>query len=437
MKKSGMAIIIILLLIISIVIAFLLRKEKPMNDNPPVNENPIVDEDNEKIDFSNETNFDLKMIKETNNMFGKKNYMISPLSIAYALSLLKEGAQNETLNQIENALGDYTLPKTISIKDKVGIANLIFIRNTRKNDIDTSYIKKLQKNYDSEVLFDEFRTPKPVNDWVYKKTFKMIKDPVKELGEDFILGLANAIAIDVEWQNKFECIGTTEQIFTKYNGIKMKTAMMHESNDIGYFETNNAKGIVKDYAMYDKTTGERVYQKNKNTLQLEYVAILPENDITSYLKDFNTNELESINKKLRYADDKTDIYYALPKYTYDFDYENFKGALIDLGIKDVFSGINADLSKMITKDSILKPYVSEAIHKSHIEVSENGTKAAAVTVFIVNDSAMIEEPKDKISIEFNKPFIYLIREKGTNNIWFFGTVYEPMKWDDNPKCEVE
>ena len=108
-----------------------------------------------------------------------------------------------------------------------------------------------------------------------------------------------------------------------------------------------------------------------------------------------------------------------------------------MGLTDAFSQL-ASFKKMKNEDSKLQLYVNDALHKSHIEVSENGTKAAAVTVIMLRDSAMpYEEEKEEINITFDKPFIYIIKEKESDNIWFYGTVYKPMDFKDNPKCEID
>ena len=76
-------------------------------------------------------------------------------------------------------------------------------------------------------------------------------------------------------------------------------------------------------------------------------------------------------------------------------------------------------------------FVDEAIHKTHVEVSEKGTKAAAVTAFTTKEFSAAIEDKEVINISFDKPFLYVIKDKRYKNIWFFGVVYEPMKWEDN------
>ncbi len=406
------AIVVLLMLILG---AIFLRKE----DISPV-VNPTQKEES----------FDYKIIKRVNKNYDN-NYMISPMSIAYALSILKEGAGGNTKKEIEKLLGNYKLSSIVNIKDRVSLANALFIKNDF--DIKDDYVTKIQNNYNSDLIYDEFTSPDKINSWVNDKTFGMIPEVIKNINPRFKLGIANALAIDVEWESKFECINTKEDDFTLTDGTKMKSPFMHSSNDVKYFDTGNAKGIVKDYAHYNYKTGEISYdEKDKDVIELEYIAILP-NNLNDYVNKFDLNELNKIQKNLISSDDKTTINLSIPKYTYSFDYEKFKSDLEYFGIHDAFDNVNANF-KHISDDQI---YVEDAIHKTHIELSEEGTKAAAVTIFMLRDNAMFEVEKKVIDIKFDKPFIYIIKEKNNNNIWFFGTVYTPLKMEDNNACEIK
>ena len=99
-----------------------------------------------------------------------------------------------------------------------------------------------------------------------------------------------------------------------------------------------------------------------------------------------------------------------------------------MGIKDVFSPELANLNRMSSAKGML--YVGDAIHKTKIDLNENGTVATATTYFDVmyKSAPLFEEKIEIIDLKFNKPFVYMIREKNTGEMLFFGTVYEPNKW---------
>ena len=73
-------------------------------------------------------------------------------------------------------------------------------------------------------------------------------------------------------------------------------------------------------------------------------------------------------------------------------------------------------------------YVSKAVHKTYIDLNEKGTKAAAVTYFGMDKASSVAPTKKKVKIEFNKPFVYMIRDSKTKEILFFGVVRKPNEW---------
>ena len=90
--------------------------------------------------------------------------------------------------------------------------------------------------------------------------------------------------------------------------------------------------------------------------------------------------------------------------------------------KDLFTD-NADLSKI--SDDL---YVSKAIQKTFIDLNEKGTKASASTGIILDTNSAVEEKHDLI---FNKLFIYIIKEKNKDNMWFIGVVNSPTEYEEN------
>ena len=413
MKKKIIIIIILSLILILGIVGVIFMKKKPNNNNSSV----ITETDN----------FNISLIK-TVNAGKNENYLISPYSIEIALNLLKEGADGETLKELEKVIGNRSIPD-VTVKDHINVANAAFIKNMYKDQIEKEFTKNIKTKYNGEILYDEFTTPKVINDWVNEKTNGMIDKILDQVEPNFCLGLANALAIDVEWDSPFECTSTRSQEFTKQDGKKIDVEMMHQTlkyDSHKYLENDNATGVIIPYKKYFNTEttdfkSEEDYEKTDN---LEFIGILPKSDANSYINMLTKEELDNLEQTAKEVDEDFEINLALPRFKYDYSLNNFKQVLKDMGIKLAFDSEQADFSKIIKTTHI---YVDEAIHKTHIELNEKGTKAAAVTYFGFKANGMLAQ-KHTVDITFDKPFIYMIRDKNTKELLFFGVVYEPNKW---------
>ena len=384
----------------------------------------FIKEDNIKekpVQIADNLDFNSKLIINTNQM-EDNNYLISPYSIEIALSMLRDGANGESKDQIDKVIGNRKI-NYLSVKNRINVANAAFIKNEYKNNVKKSYSNKLKKAYNAQVLYDNFKTPDVINNWVKKETYGMIDKIMNEVDDDFVMTLANAVAIDVDWDKEFDCMMTKEEMFTKKDKSEMKVSMMHTTynqKEFKYFVNDSEKGDGKDK-----------YSSDVADNQLEFVGILPKNNIKDYVNNISKDKLEAIDKSLKESSEKTNIDFSLPMFKYDYDMtkgNKFVKVLKNMGIKDVFDGTVADLTNIIDKETA-NLYVDDAIHKTHIDLNEKGTKAAAVTAFhIVDGSALEPERPEIIKIKFNKPFIYIIRDSKTKEMLFFGVVYEPEKW---------
>ena len=398
MKKKKTVIIIIAMLVIIFITSLVISKN---------NENTIRKRNISKVDYK----FTLNFIKEVDKN-RKDNYLVSPYSVEIALNMLRDGTSGNSKKQIEDALGNRVI-NNLSVNKNIKIANGLFVKDLYKKDISNKYVKGLKNDYSADVIYDEFKTPKVINDWVNNKTDKMIPVLLDQVDSNFVLAIVNALAINEEWENSFKCEKTIKDTFTKKDGSTIKVAMMNGTNNGTYFETDNAKGVVLAY-------------KSKNDKEgLEFIAILP-NDIDSYINNLNEKELTAIDSYK--GNSESELRIAIPKFSYEYDLQDFMKVLQNMGVRDVFNPGAANLSAMFKKDNDF--YVSEAIHKTYIELDEKGTKAAASTAVVIskNDAA-----GDYVSIRFDKPFVYIIRDKKTKEILFFGKVLEPNKWEGN-KC---
>ena len=373
----------------------------------------------DKLNNSLNTNNTIHSLNNFENSFINKiiydkneNVLVSPLSIAYALSMVKEGASGNTLKELENALNNYKLSSMQSIPNVMSITNSIFIKDSFKSSVNSVYVNTLGINYRSQVYYDSFKVVDNINNYVKDKTFNMIPNFLSndDITEETLLLLINALAINLKWENEFDCNKTTKSIFYLNDGNTMDTFMMHSNEK--YIENDDVYGFIKDYATYDEYGN---ISDNGNTF--EFIALLPKNNLNEVLSKISNNYIFELEET---SSENIDI--SFPRFSYEYKITNLIEVLKKMGINDLFTK-KCNLSKI--SDDL---YVSNAIQKTFIDLNEKGTKASASTGIIIDKYTTVEENHELI---FNKQFIYIIKEKNKENIWFIGFVNRPTMYDEN------
>ena len=147
------------------------------------------------------------------------------------------------------------------------------------------------------------------------------------------------------------------------------------------------------------------------------------------VRDWSEKIILYLVSKVEIPADNVELSISLPRFDYDYK-ASLKSDLDTMGIKTAFSP-TADFSKLAS--SPLK--VDDVLHKATIKCTEKGVKAAAATVIIMKDNSAIMDPMEKTTkyLNFNKPFMFIIRDVNTEEVWFVGTVYEPILWESVKK----
>ena len=190
-----------------------------------------------------------------------------------------------------------------------------------------------------------------------------------------------------------------------------------KSDSIAFYKDEEVSALSMNLKKYDDT-------------QLEFIAIMPEENLDKYVEKTSMKEINTIISKMKPAsseDAKDGLRITIPKFKYDYSLE-LKEDLMGLGIEKAFYEKVADFSKISDE---IEFFVGDAIHKADIEFSEEGVKAAAVTVFIMCGATAIERPPVYVDMNIDNPFMYLIRDKANGEVWFVGTVYTPNLWTDD------
>ena len=421
--------LILILLLFGIVVWLKLDNNEISNTtaNTTINQNIIAsNETTENIvipqtvqNVDNNT-FDFRFLKIENE---EKNMIYSPLSIKYALKMLQEGADGNTLSQIEKVTGNLSLTKYQNIDKNLSLANGIFIRDTFYSKVKSEYNNILANKYNAEIVQDKFENANNINKWIENKTLGIIKNMLKDDAVSSAkMLLVNALAIDMEWKKQFDVDSTHGDTFYMKDGTKMEaTTMSQETNDntTAYYLGKDVTVLSMDLKQYGNTN-------------FEFLAIMPDKDLSQYANSFSLDKMTEIDNNLKTADKEKDgVIVRIPKFSFEYDLK-LKEDLKKLGITDAFDKYLANFGKITNPED--KLYVDDALHKANIDFTEKGVKAAAVTVFVMKSSMALEDPKQPVEININKPFMFLIRDKKTKEIWFTGTVYEPNKWE-NDKTE--
>lgn len=510
-KKKGNSItiiaIILLIVIIFVFVYFVIFKDKDTSSGKIE-----VQNNNQYLSYRLSGNsledFDLYFLQLENE---KKNKIYSPLSIKYALEMLKEGANGESKEQISNIIGSYSSKKYIN-SENMSFANALFIKDSYKNSIKNSYINTLSNKYNAEVIYDSFATPNVLNSWVSNKTFKLIDNISDNISnQDFIL--VNALAIDMEWVNKIQSehkyysINYAHEKFSKYvspldssdyrslefkdisykakaaeigavinkydivntlgedkiretvgneykkwlaEGAPTACGNIEDELDVDSYLDKYIKEINEGYKDISSSTDFLFYVddnvkvfakdlKEYNGTTLQYIGIMPKKDnLDNYITNMNASNINNIINELKpielnsFKDGViTEISGYIPMFKFDYEL-NLINDLNKLGITNVFKSDKADLSNLTEGNA----FIDQATHKANIEFSNDGIKAAAATAVGGSGDGycgfdyLYDVPVEQIDLTFDNPYLFIIRDKNSGEVWFTGTVYKPVEYHD-------
>lgn len=366
-----------------------------------------------------EMKFGVDLLKKCYEDEGEKkdNLLLSPLSISSALSMTANGADGETFDEMEKVLGDGLsvddinnyMAKYISSlpdekKEKVYLADSIWFKDNPTLKVYDEFLETNKKYYNAEIYKSPFdlSTIKDINSWVNKNTKGMIPTLLKEDGikGNTMMMLINTLYFESEWARPYT--SSTEGVFTDLEGGVHNIKCLN-SKEYQYFDLGNADAFKKPYA-------------NEN---YSFVGILPHEDVDfdSFIQELDGKTL--VDGLKEYEDpDTLDLFVMIPKFKYNYD-KSLKEILPLLGMEKAFSPDAADFSKMndLSVEGALPLYIDDVLHKTKIEVTEKGTKAAAVTSVSMGAGAGMPVEKKTIHIDLDRPFVYMIVDK--NNVPLF------------------
>ena len=347
---------------------------------------------------------------------GEKSKILSPLSITFALGMLNNAADGQTLKEINETLGfgeagadginafcQKMLKESndLDAKTKALIANTIFVNEGLGYRLQEGFIDKANTYYNAEPQSRDFadgETMDVINQWANEHTMGMIPKVLDEDSFDpnVVSYLLNALYFKGMWSDPFDKDLTQNESF----GGGEEVPMMHKmGTDFQYTENDLYQAIRLPY-------GNGAYKMD---------IFLPREDKTvgEVLETLNGS-----NWQFKGVWEEVDL--KLPR----FETETFQplvDTMKDLGMPSAFT-----LAAEFPWFCNTPVYISNMFQSAKIKLDEEGTEAAAVTVIEVGECAMPDEPK---RFHANHPFLYIISEQSTGAIFFIGQYSGSVKAD--------
>lgn len=398
-----------LFLFLSLVLTFTAcnNENGPSSQLPP-DAKPIVLSAEQEKRVGQDNEFAFNLFRKVIDFSKETNVFISPLSVSIALGMTWNGAAGETKSEMESALkmsgmsveeiNEYyrilqtTLP-TIDPTTKLSLANSLWYRSGFQ--VKPDFLKVNIDYFDAyvrELDFSEAWAVDTINQWCAKKTNNLIPSVLDRIPEDAVMYLINAIYFKGIWRHQFEKKNTSQAYFTNEAGEKVKVNMMFQKDTFAYAEDEKAQYLDMPY-------GNKAFSMT---------IILPKNGNTTadLLEYLTVNQWNSILQSLSMR--KVEVYF--PRFSSKNKFL-LNDPLIDMGMKLAFTD-NADFSNIADENL----FISRVLHNTYIEVTEEGTEAAAVTVVEIGYTSVPMIPEFRV----NKPFLFVIRENSTGVILFMG-----------------
>ena len=360
------------------------------------------------------TEFAFEIFKQLNEEDANESIFISPLSIATALTMTYNGARSTTKDAMAQALQyrgmdiealnegyKYLLQYLQHADSKItlDINNSIWMREGEK--INEDFIDINKNTFDAYIKAMDFSkqgAADEINDWIDNATNGKITEMIDPpISQQIVMFLINAIYFKGDWTEPFDEKRTFDTVFNTESGQTNDIKMMRRTGKVMYGQGEDYKAVRLPYGKE----------------QMAMYAILPAEDIkiNDFISTLNTQKWQDIKNNLSEVNDVT---LQIPRFELEYGIKQLNDSLTAIGMGEAFSG-GADFSGICPGI-----FIDEVLHKAVIEVNEEGSEAAAATVVVMKESAVL----DPITFIADRPFVFIIADDATDTILFMGKVME-------------
>ncbi len=350
---------------------------------------------------------------------GTKNMALSPASIVSALYMTLSGADGATKTGIEQALSLNGLEiealgpayekwcKLLTDTEnntRLSLANAVFWDKNRISP-HQDFLAFVDENFHAQTDALDFASEEAVqaiNEWVDDKTDGRILKIFDQIGDEEVMFLLDALFFTGDWLYPFPLNGTSDRPFTKSDGSDIDVPTMHQDiSTIGYVQTEAYEAVE---LLFDDTT-----------YSLTLVLPPPSEELDNFIKKMNPGKFDQILDQLKPGR----MLLNVPSFGFAFKMA-LNEPLKAMGMGIAFDPNAADFSKLGTAlEGNL--FLSRVLHKSFLSIDEKGAEGAAVTSVGVGVTSLPP------TLSFDRPFMFVLRERTTESILFLGKIEDPTQ----------
>ena len=398
-----------------------------------------------------------RMLRSSSLDLSSKGVVISPTSIAMALAMARAGAAGTTATEMDRLLnvpgwdrlgaGMGALDRLLAARDAAwiddeGVAHELALRianmtfDQQGYAIEPAFLQRISRTFGAGLgLVDYMNQTEAargaINDWVGRQTLGRIPQLLSPGSIDTLtrLVLVNAIYMKANWAREFAVEDTAGHPFTRLDGTKVSVPTMHLTGQ---------QDVVLAHGPGWQATELRYAGPNGST-PLAMTLILPDN-LPAFEASLTNGKLATVQAGIKAEQARlANVTYkstvemdcgtypyavslSLPKFGID-THASLVPVLRSMGLKLATDPLKADFSGMTTADRL---YISGVIHQANIDVDEKGTTAAAATAVVMTTGGCTgPDPARTVSLRFDRPFLFLVRDLRTGAILFMGRVVDP------------
>lgn len=355
------------------------------------------------------------------------NVVLSPVSAALDLSMVLNGADGKTQEEIQAALSldgseldainkaNAQLIKVLRAPSQsvtLSVADSLWV-DSRRATLRPEYAQQMQSWYDAEIAdldFGHASAVSRINSWASKETHEKIPKIIERIDPTDVLLLLNAVYFKGQWQHKFDKAQTQERDFTLGDGSSKKVWRMAQSGRLDYFETPDVQAIRLPFGSGDLAM-EVLLPAKSSSLEALATELTPE--LWAAWRAKFVPRQGSIE---------------LPRFELKSHYR-LNAPLQALGMRRAFDSHGAELTGMFALPAGNHPrgkpfYISLVLQSTYWKVDEEGSEAAAVTSVGVRAAAMTR-PERPFQMIVDRPYLCAIEDRRSGVLLFVGAIYDP------------